>query len=89
MKLADKVSIILLALIVAMLIGLLSPIDAKEPVQILEARCTSKDFTRLYCKLRTSDDRVYINGKWVDRYVISDTIYVDNELNLLLLEKDK
>jgi len=56
--------------------------------QEVKAQCTSMEFTRLNCKLRTTDNKVYFNGKWRDEYAIVGTIRVDDELNLLLDKKE-
>lgn len=89
MRLAQLVSITFIGLIFIAIVGLLSPVNAKEPTKTLEAKCTSKDFTNLYCNLRTSDDKIYFNGKWHSKYVINHTIYVNDELHIILLEKEK
>jgi len=55
----------------------------------VNAQCTSDEFTRLDCKLRTTDEKVYVQGKWRDGYVIVGTIRVDGKLNLLLATKEE
>jgi len=55
----------------------------------VKAQCTSDTFTRKYCKLRTTDNKVYLNGKWTNIYFVSGTIIVEDKLNLLLVKKEK
>ena len=66
------------------------PHDLKgsEPTKFLKAKCFVDQKTKV-CYLRTNDYKILINGSWTDKYIVSDTIMVEDELYLLLLEKEQ
>ena len=87
MKLADRISVLILALIVIMFLALLTPISAKEPNSVIQAKCWG-EVNNKYCKIRTKDNKIYWDGKWREGYYISHVVETEQGFQLMSI-KDK
>ena len=78
---------VILGWVIMILLSLTISLYSKEYHE-LKAQCTSQEFYRVDCKVRTSDDSIYVNHQWTNIYIIEGVALVDDKLNIYLIRKE-
>ena len=86
---ADKITCLFLALMFALMVAFLLPVEAKDDNKSIDQYCWSTVFNKLPCIVEGKKVKWLLHRDDADRHFVSDRATFDNEEYILILSKDR